>query len=114
MWDLTLGDLVDQQAARYRDRRHVLYPWQDCQFSFREFSDRSKVLSKALLHCDVEYRDCVGVFAGNRYEYLETLVAAARIGCSSVSFNTTYTDAELVKAAAFTGESLRCCSAGDI
>ena len=110
--DLTLGQLIDQQAAKYIDRPHVLYPWQDSQFSFRDFSDRSKVLAKALLKCNLEYRDCVGIFAGNRYEYLEILVAAGRIGCPSVSFNTTYTDAELVRAAKFTGEHPRCIFAG--
>ena len=55
LWDITLAQLIDQQAATYVDRPHLLYPWQDRQFSFREFSDRSKVLAKALLHCDVEH-----------------------------------------------------------
>lgn len=112
LWDLTLGQLVDQQATKHVDRPHILYHWQDSQFSFRDFSDRSKVLAKALLHCNLEYRNCVGIFAGNRCEYLETLVAAARIGCPSVSFNATYTEAELVRAAKFTGEHLRCIFAG--
>jgi mevalonyl-CoA ligase len=110
--DITLGNLIDQQAESYADRPFINSGWQETQWTYQEFSDRSKALAKSLLEIGLQTGDKVGVFLGVCYEYCEVLAAAGRIGCPSVSFNLTYTPLELSKATEFTGKFMVFSSVG--
>lgn len=72
--------------------------------TFQHLAERSKLLAKAMLEAGLKHGDCVGIMAGNRYEYIETLLGAARIGCPFVVFNNTYTAPELCAALKVSGE----------
>ena len=92
----TLGALIDDQAIQLGNHTAVIVPWQSIRISYRELAERSRVLSKALLAIrGLRQGDCVGIMAGNCYQYLEVFLGAARIGCPVVVLNNTYTPREL-------------------
>lgn len=100
-----LGTLIDEQAAQFGDRPAVIVPWQSVRLTYRELAERSRVLSKAMLATGSLRRgDCVGIMAGNCYQYIEAFLGAARIGCPVVVLNNTYTPAELRNAVSISGE----------
>lgn len=89
---------MDQQAVQYGDRPAVIIPWQSARLSYRQLAARSWVVAEALFKLGLRHGDCVGIMAGNRFEYLETLLGASRLGCPVVVLNTTYTPYELQNA----------------
>ena len=94
----TMGVLIDDQAVQFGDRPAVVFPWQSVRLSYRHLADRSKVLAKAMLEMGLRHGDCVGIMAGNCYQYIEIFLGGARIGCPVVVLNNTYTPAELENA----------------
>jgi acyl-CoA synthetase (AMP-forming)/AMP-acid ligase II len=60
--------------------------------------------------------DCVGIMAGNRYEYIEVFLGGGRLGCPVVVLNNTYTPDELIRAvrqSCMSRKSLFCLRAPD-
>lgn len=93
-----MSGLVDDRAVQFGDRTAVVFPWQHVRLSYRQLADRSKILAKAMLARGLRHGDCVGIMAGNCYEYIEVFLGGARIGCPVVVLNNTYTPAELENA----------------
>ncbi|KAI5465062.1 hypothetical protein BGZ63DRAFT_471003 [Mariannaea sp. PMI_226] len=98
LWSKSIGLLLDDQAAIYGDNPAVIVPWQDTRLSFKQLRDKSWIVADALIKFGLRHGDRVGIVAGNRYEYLEIFLGAARIGCSVVVLNNTYTPNELQNA----------------
>lgn len=94
LWFETLGNFIDKQAAQYEHRSAVIFPWQSVRLSYRQLADRSGILAKAMLEMGLRKGDCVGILAGNCYQYIEVFLGGARIGCPIVVLNTTYTPEE--------------------
>ena len=99
----TIGSLIEERASRIGDRQAVVVPWQSTRLTFKDLADRSKLTAKALLRSGLKHGDCVGVMAGNCYQYVEIFLGAARIGCPCVVFNNTYSPHELKDAVARSG-----------
>jgi len=95
LWSKTLGSLIEEQARQYGDKTAVVVPWQSARLSYRQLADRSKTLAKAMLNMGLRHGDCVGIMAGNCYQYIEVFLGGARIGCPVVVLNSTYTPEEL-------------------
>lgn len=95
LWFKTLGNFIDEQATQFEDRPAVVFPWQSVRLSYRQLADRSKVLANAMLEMGLHLGDCVGVMAGNCYQYIEVFLGGSRIGCPVVVLNNTYTPEEL-------------------
>jgi acyl-CoA synthetase (AMP-forming)/AMP-acid ligase II len=98
LWHKTIGAVLDGQVQKYGDRTAVVVPWQNIRISFRDLQIRSEAVARALLATGVQHGDKVAIMAGNRIEYIEVFLAAARIGCPLVVLNNTYTPSELVTA----------------
>ncbi|KAJ5892131.1 acetyl-CoA synthetase-like protein [Penicillium subrubescens] len=98
LWTKTLGNFIDEQAASFGERPCVIFPWQSVRLSYGQLADRSKVLAKAMLEMGLRHGDCVGIMAGNCYQYIEVFLGGARIGCPAVVLNNTYTPSELQNA----------------
>ncbi len=98
LWIRKLGDLIDQQAEQYVSKTAAVFPWQRHTLSYRQLAERSQVLARAMLQMGLHHGDCVGILAGNCYQYLEVFLGGARIGCPVVVLNTTYTPTELKNA----------------
>lgn len=99
LWEETLGELVDRQAAKYGTHTAAQFSWQqNHRLSYNDLASRSEAIARSMLARGLKHGDCVAIMAGNRYQYIETLLAAARIGCPFVVINNTYTPKELVSA----------------
>lgn len=106
LWSKTLGSLIDEQANRYEGHTAAVFSWQNVRLSYRQLADRSKLLGKAMLEMGLQNGDCIGIMAGNCYEYIEVFLAGGRIGCPVVVLNNTYTPEELRNAVQTSCKSL--------
>ncbi|OAP55000.1 hypothetical protein AYL99_10700 [Fonsecaea erecta] len=98
LWEETLGELVNRHAAQYGTHKAASFPWQHQTLSYNDLASRSEAIAKSMLARGLRHGDNVAIMAGNCYQYLETFVAAARIGCPFVVLNNTYTPKEMVSA----------------
>lgn len=98
LWHKTIGQLIREKASQCGDRTAVIVPWQRFRSTYRELLDRSRQVSLALLNRGLRHGDCVGVMAGNRYEYIDIFLGSTNIGCPVVLLNNTYNPVELVNA----------------
>ena len=108
LWNITLGALIEKQATRYGDRPALVFPQQNIRRTYRDLLVRSRLVSKALIEQGLETGDCVGIFAGNRCEYVEIFLGAGAIGCPVVVLNAGYTPTELRDAITYSGKFDRC------
>lgn len=104
LWRKTLAELTKEQAARYGDREAVLVPWQSARLSYAKLAERSALVAKALLDSGIRHGECVGIMAGNCYEYIEIFLGAGRIGNPAAVFNNTFSPQELDKMISHTGQ----------
>lgn len=98
LWHKTIGALLHEQTDRFGDKTALVVPWQGIRYSFRDLQARSEATARALLASGVRNGDMVAIMAGNRVEYIEFMLGAARIGCPLVVLNNTYTPSELISA----------------
>ncbi|KAL1998882.1 hypothetical protein VTN02DRAFT_5419 [Thermoascus thermophilus] len=94
LWERTLKDLLEQQAATYGDREAVVCAWTAARLSYAQLNRRSRIVAKALLGLGVRPGDTVAIMAGNCQQYVEVFFATARVGAILVLVNNTYTRAE--------------------
>lgn len=95
LWNKTLADLIHEQESKYADREAVVVPWQSTRLTYGRLGQRSALLAKALLGGGLRRGDCVGIMAGNCYQYIEVFLGAGRIGCPVAVFNNTFSPREL-------------------
>lgn len=98
LWELTLPELIQQQASQFGKRDGAVFPWQDVRLSYNDLASRSEQVAKSMLSLGLKHGDSIGIIAGNRYEYIETFLGAGRIGCPFVVLNNTYSPKELISA----------------
>lgn len=103
LWNRTLGNLIKEQVELRGQRTALIVPWQNIRLTYEDLDYRSSIAAKALLNAGLKHGDAVGIFAGNRFEYIEVFLASARIGCPFVVFNTTNSPHELCSAMARSG-----------
>lgn len=99
LWRMTIGDLIKERAAGLKTKTAVIIPWQKFRCTYGQLAERSRLVSLALLHYGLRHGDCVGIMAGNRFEYIDVFLGASRIGCPVVLLNNTYSPSELLNAA---------------
>lgn len=102
---IILGDFVKNQATKHGPKDIAVFPWQGVRLSYAQLAERGKSVAKALLKAGARPTECVAVLAGNRYEYLESVVGGALIGCSVLVLHTTYKPWELQNALEKTSRS---------
>ena len=103
LWELTLPQLIEQQASRFGDHDAAVFPWQDVRLSYNNLRSRSERTAKAMLALGLKHGNGVGIMAGNRVEYIETFLGAGRIGCPFAVLNNTYSPKELTTAVKVAG-----------
>jgi len=67
----------------------------DIRLTYRQLNQRTNRLSRALMHLGLRYGDRLAVLAHNRLEFLETIMAAAKLGLILVPLNWRLTASEL-------------------
>lgn len=103
LYTKSLGELVHEQAQKLGDKTAVVVTWQKYRASFKDLEISSANVGKAIIDLNLSRQSHVGVFAGNRQEYLNVFLGGARIGRPVVVLNTLYTPTELCNAVVRSG-----------
>ena len=93
--DLTLGALLEQQAAADPAHDAIVYPDRGLRWSYGQFNARVDQLAKGLMAIGIGKGDHVGVWARNVPDWLTFMFATAKIGAVLVTVNTAYKGHEL-------------------
>ncbi len=95
LWNITLGDLLDQMAENYPDHDAVLYTDRPYRKTYSQFRDECNQLAKGFLAMGVKKGDHVAIWATNEPAWILTMFATAKIGAVLVTVNTNYKLIEL-------------------
>jgi fatty-acyl-CoA synthase len=104
--ELTVGEGLRRAVKRFADREALVVREQGYRATYRELWDEVGLAARGLLARGVRTGDRVGIWSPNRYEWLVTQYATARIGAVLVTINPAYKTAELQYALTKTGVSL--------
>ncbi|NPT60163.1 AMP-binding protein [Paraburkholderia elongata] len=91
----TVGQFLRETARRLPDQRAVVFREQLVRWTWREFDDHVDQLAAGFLSLGIGKGDRVGIWSPNRFEWLLTQFATARIGAVLVNINPAYRVAEL-------------------
>jgi len=86
----TIGQHLDEVAARDPDHLALIMPHQEIRWSYGTFIKEVNRLATGLLHLGLETGDRIGIWSPNRYEWVVTQFATAKIGAIMVCVNPAY------------------------
>ncbi len=100
MVELTVGDLLDQSAARWPDHEAVVFSaYEDmgiaARWSFAELRERARRVGRALIAAGIEPGERFGIWATNIPQWLELQFGAAYAGAVVVPMNPLYRASEV-------------------
>ncbi|MER8745183.1 AMP-binding protein [Mesorhizobium sp. M1004] len=93
--DKTIPQLFSDTVGRYATQDAAVFVGQDKRFTWSELSDTVDTLAAGFLALGLEKGDRVGIWSPNRWEWLVTQFATARIGLILVNINPAYRLTEL-------------------
>ena len=93
---MTFGELLDYHVEVRGDHTAVISHPQNKTISWRQLSDRSIKLARALAEDGVGKGSLVAISLGSRTEYFETFFACARLGAALVMLNYAYAESEML------------------
>ncbi|HEX5901355.1 MAG TPA: AMP-binding protein [Solirubrobacteraceae bacterium] len=102
----TIGEGLRRAVERFGDREAVVVRDQGYRATYDELWREVDLAARGLLARGVRTGDRVGLWAPNRYEWIVTQYATARIGAILVTINPAYKPAELEYALTRTGVSV--------
>ena len=91
----TIGANLRRAVDRHGDREALVVPAQEYRATYRQLWDATTTLAKALLARGIEQGDRVGIWSPNRFEWVVTQYATARVGAVLVNLNPAYKSREL-------------------
>ncbi len=91
----TIPALLSDTVSRYGTLDAAVFVEQDKRFTWSELSDTVDALAAGFLALGLEKGDRVGIWSPNRWEWLVTQFATARIGLILVNINPAYRLTEL-------------------
>ena len=91
----TLGGALDRAADLWGDCDALVACHQQLRYSYRELRDEADRAARALIALGVRRGDRVGIWSGNRAEWMITQYAAAKAGAILVNINPAYRMREL-------------------
>src|SRR5262245_22601795 len=81
--DLTIGDLLDQQAAKFPEQEALVYHYPedglDLRLTHRQYQAETNRLAKGLIAIGIESGEHIAVWATNLPEWALLEMAAAKI-----------------------------------
>lgn len=93
--DKTIPELFSDTVSKYATLDAAVFVGQDKRFTWSELSDTVDALAAGFLALGLEKGDRVGIWSPNRWEWLVTQFATARIGLILVNINPAYRLIEL-------------------
>ena len=94
-FDITLGQLLEDNVGRYPDHEALVYSDRDLRYTFTEFNERVDNVAKGFLAIGLGKGDHIALWATNVPDWLVVNFAAAKIGAVLVTVNTNYRSSEL-------------------
>ena len=91
----TIGENLRRTVERHGDRDALVVRSQSYRATYQELWDSTTALARALIASGIEPRDRVGIWSPNRYEWVVTQYATARMGAILVNINPAYKSSEL-------------------
>ena len=102
----TIGENLRRTVARHGDAEALVVPHQEYRATYRQLWDEVSLVARGLISRGVGRGDRVGIWSPNRYEWVITQYATARVGAILVNINPAYRTTELAYALAQSGVSL--------
>ena len=102
----TIGANLQRTVERFPEHEALVVRSQGYRATYRQLWDETTVLARALLASGVRKGDRVGIWSPNRFEWVITQFASARIGAILVNINPAYKTSELQYALTQSGVSL--------
>ncbi len=87
---VTIGDLFDQIVEQYPENDALIVPHQDIRWSYALLKQEVDKCAKGLMAIGLKKGDRVGIWSPNRYEWVVTQFATAKIGAILVNVNPSY------------------------
>ena len=91
----TIGENLRRTVERFGSRESLVVRQQGYRATYRQLWDQTTVLARALIASGVQKGDRVGIWSPNRFEWVVTQFATARIGAILVNINPAYKTSEL-------------------
>ena len=92
---VTIGELLDDAAARWGEREAVVVKHQDVRMSYAELKHAADELAAGLLALGLEPGQRIGIWSPNKIEWVVTQFATAKAGLILVNINPAYRLGEL-------------------
>jgi fatty-acyl-CoA synthase len=102
----TIGQNLRRTVERLGDREALVVPYQRYRATYRALWEQTGVAARALIARGVKKGDRIALWAPNRFEWVITQYAAARIGAVLVNVNPAYRAHELEHVLRQSGSSL--------
>lgn len=93
---MAFGELLDYHVEVRGDQPAVISHPQGLTVSWRQLSERSIKMARALAEDGVGKGSLVAISLGSRVEYFETFFACARLGAALVMLNYAYAESEML------------------
>jgi fatty-acyl-CoA synthase len=87
---MTVADLLDKTALEFPENEALIDISKGVRYSYREFLDVVHRLSKGLLRLGLGKGEHLALWSPNRWEWIVTQFAAAKIGVVLISVDTSY------------------------
>jgi fatty-acyl-CoA synthase len=93
--EATLGQLLDETAAKYPNVDAVVYADRDYRLTWKQFKDQVDKVAKGLMAMGVKKGDKVAVWATNVPHWVTMQFATAKVGAILLTININYRSAEI-------------------
>jgi fatty-acyl-CoA synthase len=101
----TIGENLRRTVERHGDSDALVVPHQEYRATYRQLWDEVSLVARGLIARGVKRGDRVGIWSPNRFEWVITQYATARIGAILVNINPAYRTTELAYALEQSGVS---------
>lgn len=91
----TIGRFFKETCEQYPDRNALVAVHQNLRMSYRELGDMVDRTAANFLTLGLQRGDCVGIWSPNRFEWVVTQLATAKVGVILVTINPAYRLSEL-------------------
>src|SRR6185503_10200661 len=108
----TLGGALNRAAERWGEHDALVACHQQLRYSYRRLRDEANRAARALIALGVQRGDRVGMWSGNRAEWMVTQYAAAKAGAVLVNINPAFRLRELEYALTQSGVSVLVAARG--
>src|SRR5438876_9851638 len=108
----TIGGALNRAAGCWGDCDALVACHQQLRYSYRELRDAAHRAARALIALGVRRGDRVGIWSGNRAEWMITQYAAAKVGAVLVNINPAYRLRELEYTLSHSGVSVLIAARG--